>query len=122
MRLIGAAALLTMASPALAAGGEMSVAAFLAKVDALKAKGMMAMFSSDIKLLQQEGQAAGKAYRVQLDAERKAGQPSSCPPKGVKVGSDEVLTHLRSYPVVARPKTTMRSAMADYFIRNYPCR
>ena len=50
-----------LAAPALAAGGDMSVATFLAKADALKAKGPMALFSPDIKVLQQEGQAAGMA-------------------------------------------------------------
>lgn len=110
------------ASPAHAAGGEMSVAAFLAKADALKAKGPMALFSPDIKVLQQEGQAAGLAYKAQLDAERSQGRPSSCPPKGVKISSDQVLTHLRSYPADLRPRTTMRAAIGDMFKRSWPCR
>ena len=46
---------------AAAAAGDMSVATFLAKADALKAKGPLALLSSDIKLLQGEGQAAGAA-------------------------------------------------------------
>ncbi len=100
----------------------MNVATFLAKADALKAKGMMALFSSDIKVLQSEGQAAGMAYKARLDGERKAGHPSSCPPQGTKIGSDQVLAHLRSYPAEARPQTSMRAAMADFFIKNYPCR
>ena len=52
---------LLAATPALAAPGDISVASFLAKADALRAKGAMALFSSDYKLLQSEGKAAGKA-------------------------------------------------------------
>lgn len=113
---------LLAASPALAAAGEMSVATFLAKADALKAKGAMALFSSDMKVLQQEGQAAGMAYKAQLDAERAQGRPSSCPPKNPKVSSDQVLAHLRTYPAAQRPAVTMRAAIGDMFKKTWPCR
>lgn len=112
---------LALAAPALATGGEMSVATFLAKADALKARGIMALGSSDIGLLRTEGQAAGQAYKLRLEAERKAGNPSSCPPKGTRPSSDQIMAHLRTYPEPARPRTTMKAAIADYFIRTYPC-
>lgn len=115
------AAAFLLAAPALAVGGEMSVAAFLAKADALKAKGAMALFSPDIKLLQNEGQAAGEAYKTRLTAERKADAPSSCPPKGTKVNSNKLIAFLRTYPEPTRPRTTMRAAIADYFIKTWPC-
>ena len=111
-----------MAGTAQAATGDMSVAVFLAKADALKAKGLMAIGSSDIGLLKAEGQAAGQAYRARLQAERSAGKPSSCPPKGAKVNSNQLLAHLRSYPEAARARTDMRTAMADFFIKTYPCK
>jgi hypothetical protein len=111
-----------LASPALAAGGDMNVATFLAKADALKAKGIMALGSSDIALLKSEGQAAGQAYRTRLIAERAAGKPSSCPPKGSKVGSDKILAHLRTYPAPVRSSISMKTAMADFFIKTYPCK
>jgi hypothetical protein len=113
---------MALATPLMAAPGDMSVAAFLGKADALKAKGAAALFSSDIKVLRTEGQAAGEAYRARLNAERAAGKPSSCPPKGTKVNSDKLLAHLRTYPENVRPRVSMKQAMADYFIRNYPCR
>ena len=119
---VAALGLLVFAAPALAAGGDMSVAAFLAKADALKAKGAMALFSPDIKLLRAEGQAAGMAYKARLDAERKAGTPSSCPPKGTRPGQGEVMAHLRSYPTEHRGHITMKTAIADYFVKRYPCR
>ena len=100
----------------------MNVATFLAKADALKAKGVTAMFSSDLKLLRTEGQAAGANYKARLNAERATGKPSSCPPKGTKVDSDKLLAFLRTYPEPVRPRVSMKQAMADYFIRTYPCR
>lgn len=117
-----AALCLVTSAPAWAAAGEMSVATFLAKADALKAKGIMALGSPDISLLRSEGQAAGAAYKARLETERKAGNPSSCPPKGTRVSSDQLLAFLHGYPDAARGRTTMRTAMADYFMRTYPCR
>lgn len=111
-----------LSTTAHATTGEMSVATFLARADALRAKGAMALFSPEMKTLKAEGMAAGMAYRSRLGAERAAGKPSSCPPKGANVGSDQLLGHLRSYPAAARPQTTMRTALADFFIKTYPCR
>lgn len=112
---------LSLAAPSLAAPGDMNVAAFLAKADALRAKGPMALFSSDYKLLKGEGEAAGEAYRSRLNAERAAGRPSSCPPKGAKVSSDKLLAFLRTYPEAHRPRTSMKQAIGDFFARSYPC-
>ena len=117
--MLGAAAL---ASPALAAPGDMNVATFLAKADALRANGAMALFSQDMSLLKKEGMAAGAAYKARLGQERAAGRPSSCPPSGARPSSDQLLMFLRSYPENQRTRTTMSTAIADYYIRNYPCR
>ncbi|MFM6931895.1 MAG: hypothetical protein ACKOUT_06590 [Novosphingobium sp.] len=110
------------AGPALAAPGDMSVATFLTKAEALKAKGMAAMFSSDVGALTSEGKAAAANYRARLENERKAGRPSSCPPAKASVSSNELLAHLASYPVAARPSVPMTRAMGDFFARKYPCR
>ena len=78
---LGGALLLLASAPATAAPGDMSAATFLAKVDALKAKGMMAMMSSDIAMLRDEASAAGRAYRAKLASDKVAGRaPGSCPP------------------------------------------
>lgn len=121
-RMLAALTVLALPTALYAAPGDMNVATFLAKADALKAKGAMALFSSDVNVLKTEGTAAGEAYRVRLEKERANGRPSSCPPKGVKVGSNDVLAHLRTYPANARPKISMKQAIADYFIKKYPCR
>ena len=106
----------------LATPGDMSVAVFLGKADALKAKGAMALFSGDVKVLKAEGKAAGEAYKARLNTERAAGRPSSCPPPGTKIDSNELLGFLRTYPAAARPQVSMKQAMAEFFIRKYPCR
>lgn len=59
---------------------------------------------------------------ARLQGERAVGKPSSCPPKGTKVTSDQLIAHLRSYPEPARARTNMRTAMADLFIKTWPCK
>ena len=112
---------LTLSAPLAAAPGDMSVAAFLAKVDALKAKGLGALFSSDIGVLKAEAMAAGKGYTARLRQERAAGHPSSCPPKPTKVGQEMWLSHLNSYPAASRGAISLNRAMADMFAKNFPC-
>lgn len=119
---IGLAALLT-GVPAMAAPGDMSVATFLAKADALKAKGIMALASSDVALLTSEGKAGGAAYRQRLKADAAAKRPPhSCPPAKAAVKSDEFLNHLRSYPEALWAKVSIKTATADLMKKRYPCK
>ncbi|HUQ13807.1 MAG TPA: hypothetical protein VM055_05975 [Novosphingobium sp.] len=107
----------------MAAPGDMSAATFLAKADALKARGPLALLSGDIGKLKAEGMAAGQAYRERLQADKAAGRPPhSCPPRGGSVNSNQILTHLRTYTPAERARTTMKTAIADYFAKTYPCR
>lgn len=116
------AAALLVVSPAAAAPGDMSVSAFLAKADALKAKGILALGSSDIKLLQSEGKAAGAAYRKRIKADlAQKRPPHSCPPAKATVKSDEFIAHLRTYPASARSGTSVTTATADFMKKRYPC-
>lgn len=120
-RAVGGALLLT-AVPIAAAPGDMSAAAFLAKADALKAKGMMAMMSSDIALLRDEAQAAGRAYRAKLAADKAAGRAAeSCPPAKASMGSAALIAYLRSYPEAQRTRLTMNAAVAELLRKKYPC-
>ena len=120
-RLFLAAGLLTLvAVPAQA----MSVAEFLAKVNALKAKGAMAMFSSDIGLLKQEMEGASAAYRADLAAAAAEGRkPSSCPPpKGqVKLGSNELIAAFEKIPP-ARRGISVKDAFASMMQQRFPCK
>ena len=115
------ALILMTGSPASAAPGAMSVATFLAKVAALRALGPAAVFSSDVNVLKQEGLAGALAYKAQLEAERKAGQPSSCPPDPPQVTGEEVIAQMNSYPANMRGRILVRQAFADVFRKRYPC-
>lgn len=117
-----AALALSLTAPALAGGGDMSAATFLDKADALRAQGPMALFSSDVGALRAEATAAGQAYGARLRTERAQGRPSSCPPKGARPSQSQWLNHLRSYPEPRRSTVTLRDAMADYYIKTWPCR
>ena len=111
-----------ISTPAVAGPGDMNVATFLAKADALKAKGLGALGSPDIKLLYGEADAAGKTYRSAIAADKKAGRtPHSCPPKKASLNSDQLLAHLRTYPEAVRPRTTITTAMFDVMKKRYPC-
>ena len=114
--------ILALAAPALAAPGDMSVAAFLRRAEELQAMGPMAQFSPKLDVLRSEGDAAKRAYAIRLAQERRLGRPSSCPPPGADTTVERFLGHLRSYPVARRGAVSMNTAVADYYIRNWPCR
>ena len=116
-----ALALAAIPSAALAARGDMSLATFIPKADALMAQGPLALMSPDLEVLKAEGKAAGESYRARLMAERKAGRPSSCPPDNAQIVPEELLAFLKKYPVGGRPRITIRQGVADYFIKKYPC-
>lgn len=113
---------LLVAAPLAATPGDMSVAAFLAKADNLKAKGFMALGSPDIALLQSEAKAAGAAYRKRIETDRKQKRtPHSCPPAKTGVKSDELIAHLRTYPAFSRPSTSMTAAISNLMKKRFPC-
>lgn len=100
----------------------MTVAVFLEKADALRARGMMAMFSSDIGLLKGEITSAGEALRAETAAARRAGrQPPFCAPERVRMTSNELLAFFRSIPAAQRQRLEVRDAMRFYMVRRFPC-
>lgn len=101
--------------------GSMSVATFLAKVDALKAKGVMAAFSSDVGLLKAEVTGSSDAFRRQLKVEAASGKPSACPPERTSLGSDVLIAHMQSYPVAARSHIRVSEAVSDFLRKRFPC-
>lgn len=103
----------------------MTVAVFLQKADALKARGMMAMFSSDIGLLKGEVQGAGRALRAEVEGAQRAGRPPAfCPPpRGqARMNANELLAYFRAIPPAQRQRMEVRDAMRGMMIRRYPCR
>jgi hypothetical protein len=101
--------------------GAMSVAVFLAKADALRTKGAMALFSSDYGKLKAELTGAAQVFRSQVNAEAATGNPSACPPNGAALTSDDLIKHMQSYPVAARPRIAVADAVADLFRKRFPC-
>ena len=115
---IGVAALaLAMATPAAA----MNVTEFLAKAQALKAKGVLAMFSPDLKLLGAEMRTITREYRAEQQAAKAAGRRfDSCPPEKVKLDHNQLLADLERIPPAQRGMS-MKSAFALMMKRRYPC-
>jgi hypothetical protein len=104
------------------ASAEMSVATFLAKADALKAKGMMAMMSPDLAKIKAEMNKVGAGYRAQLQADKVAGRkPHSCPPPKSAMNSEELIGHFRAIPVAQRPQISTKTAFYSLMKKKYPC-
>lgn len=120
--IVPALALLAMPSALLAARGDMSLAVFIPKAEALQAQGPLALFSPELEVLKAEGGAAGQAYKARLIKERAAEHPSSCPPDNAQIVPEELLGFLKKYPANMRARVTVKQGVADYFIRKYPCK
>ena len=117
---IAALALTLVATPASA----MNVAEFLAKAKTLQARGMLAIFSSDYKLLKNEMLGIGAQYRADVEGAKAAGRaPHSCPPpRGkAKMTPEELLADLERIPVAQRGMS-MKAAFYAIMQRRYPCR
>ena len=116
------AAILLAAVP-MAAANAMDVATFLAKADALQKKGMMALMSSDYKLLKNEVVAQSQVLRGErLAAERAHRKPAYCPPPKSGLKSDEILAAFRTIPAAQRPRIQVKDALRALLARKYPCR
>ena len=105
-----------------ASAQNMPVSTFLAKADALKAKGPLALFSSDIGVLKKEVEAAAVSYRGDRKAAQTAGQkPEVCPPDKFKLNSDDMLASFRAIPVAERPRTNVKQAWVMMMKQRFPC-
>ena len=93
----------------------MTAADFLAKADALKAKGMMALFSSDLGLLKAEISADAQAWRAQ------ARPPIACAPASVRLNDQQIYDLVAAVPPAERATTSVRVAMIAGMNRKFPC-
>lgn len=119
LRIALSAALIAFAAPASA----MTVAEFMAKVNSLKAKGPMALFSSDIGLLKAEGQAAGQSIRADQEAAMAAGRPApTCVPKGSRIGQNELLDYFGKIPPAQAQRLTVKQGMVGLMRQKWPCK
>ena len=110
--------------PAPAAAQSMNAETFYQRATALQKKGVMALFSGDLKALTKEGQAAGAKAREQRLAAIKAGRkPRFCPPQGtVKIDSDEFMTRLSAIPAADRQRIDMTEATTRILTAKFPCK
>lgn len=116
--LVIAAALAPVAAQA------MTVQEWLSKGDALRAQGVLALGSPDIKLLTDEVKAASDVYRAKLAADLTAGRkPTSCPPpRGqAKVTGEDLTTAFRALPPAQR-RQSVKDAFIAYMTKRYPCK
>lgn len=123
MRLRYAGALLGAVMAAPTSAQTMPLGDFLARADALQAKGAMALFSKDIGRLKGEVRAAGKQIRAEQAADQKAGRkPATCLPAEGKasVTSTEILAHFRAIPA-ARRGMSVKQAFASFARKRFPC-
>lgn len=110
------------ASPLAAKAGDMTLAVFMPKAEALMEKGALAMFSGDMKIVKGEVAGATQAYRARIASDKKAGRaPHSCPPKKGSMKSDELMKHFSSYSQSRRAKVTVKMAFFDLMKKKYPC-
>jgi hypothetical protein len=117
------AATLIALSPVAASAQSMTVDQFLTRANALKAKGVMALGSSDLKVLRNHMVAVAEDYRRDIEAARASGKsPHSCPPPNGKtrLGSNELLAEFEKIPP-ARRNVSTKTAFYDMMKRRYPC-
>ncbi|PAX08119.1 hypothetical protein [Sphingomonas lenta] len=116
--LLGIAAL-GLAAPASA---EMTLGQFLVKANALKAKGMMAVFSKDLKPVMAEMKSASAQLKTEGERRKAAGLPMrTCPPKGTTMTSDELLAMLNAIPPAERG-ISLKDGLVRVMSAKFPCR
>ena len=124
MRYIGLALAMTMAPLGALQAQSMPVPQFLAKADALKKKGPLALLSGDFGLLKKEVTESAKLLRAERMAAKAAGRtPAYCPPKGAgsSLGAEDVVAHFRSIPPAQAARMRVKDAMRSLLAKRHPC-
>ncbi|WP_231726680.1 MULTISPECIES: hypothetical protein [unclassified Sphingomonas] len=106
------------------AAQAMTVEQFLTKSRALRAKGLLAMGSPDIKLLRDEVVAAGADYRADLARDKAAGrQAHSCPPPAGKanVNARDLIAEFEAIPAATARTTSVKAAFYAMMKKRFPC-
>ncbi|HEY0311729.1 MAG TPA: hypothetical protein VGC56_04465 [Allosphingosinicella sp.] len=108
----------------LASAHAMDVATFLAKADALQKKGMMALFSGDLKVLKAEIQESGTRLEAEIKAARAAGRRTAfcAPGDRAAINSNELLASFRTIPPAQRSHVQVKDALRTFLAHKYPCR
>lgn len=103
------------------AAQAMSVDQFLAKANALKAQGMMALLSPDVGVLKAEMADAVQALKAEKAARKAAGQPPRvCAPEGTKLTQNEMLGSLAALPAAQRAGS-LKDGVSQVMRNRFPC-
>jgi hypothetical protein len=96
---------------------------FLDRVDSLKKRGPMALFSGDIGRLKNEANAAGKSIANDRIAGAKVGRPAlyCSPTPRASLGQNEFLAGLQAISPAERARLPLKDAMLRILQRKYPC-
>ena len=101
----------------------MPAVTFLAKADALVAKGPLALFSSDVGLLKAEAGRAGAELKTERLALLAQHRPAAyCPPAKSAMSSDDLLAGLRRIPRPELARMEFKDAFKRILVQKYPCR
>jgi len=117
-------AVLCLLVPSSAFAQSMNAEQFYQRASALQRKGVLALFSGDLKKLMNEGKAAGARARDQRLAAIGAGRkPRYCPPEAaVSIESNEFMARLGAIPSADRSRIDMTEATIRILTAKFPCR
>lgn len=116
-----AIASLVLLGVAVPADAAMTVQTFLARANALKGEGPMALMSPDFTVLKDEARVAKTQLRAESAARVAAGKkPIACVPEGQSIGIMEMLDGLSALPS-AYQKRPLKDGYAQVLAKRFPC-
>jgi hydrogenase maturation factor HypF (carbamoyltransferase family) len=111
-----------MVGAAMPANAAMTVGTFLARANALRDQGPMALMSPDLPALKAEAKAATNQLKAERAARAAAGKPPiACVPEGESVGIMDMLDGLNELPA-SYQKRPLKDGYARVLANLYPCR
>ena len=115
-------AALLMVGAAMPASAAMTVGTFLARANALRDQGPVALMSPDLPALKAEAKAATNQLKAERAARAAAGKPPiACVPEGESVGIMDMLDGLSELPA-SYQKRPLKDGYARVLANLYPCR
>jgi hydrogenase maturation factor HypF (carbamoyltransferase family) len=112
---------LVLVGIAVPADAAMTVQTFLARANALRDQGPMALMSADLPVLKAEAKAATTQLRAERAARAAAGKkPVACVPEGEKIGIMDMLDGLEALPA-ADKRRPLKDGYARVLAKRFPC-
>ena len=106
-----------------AAADAMPVDTFLAKAQSLQSKGMLAVFSGDLKVLLDTIKADAAALRGERESAISSRRtPPYCPPGPVNMDEKEIIGAMQAVPPADRSHTDTRTALRAHLAQRFPCK